>query len=394
MSENTTNAYEAQRAARIAANQAQMEKLGLLDASKQLSGTIMSSIIVVKAPARKASATRPKKMSSQPPPPAARASKRLKGEQALPELLSVDVAKAEFQEEIKDNNDAHQFQSYNKKRSALPLQLEPNVSYAPPFTLRSINTTILDLGHVHRGEWAHRYWSNRGCLYHHAYPVGFKAQKEIFNRVWEMRIEEGTSGPIFIVTDGKSSFRGDSPTAPWTKVCLAHKTGQRISGPLFFGFSDPITQNAIACCCYNEAERAAAIAGERLRLDQGPREKAAAEFETVEGIGEKVAQALALTIELGGKQHESLESLKSWCQSGGMQEGENARTLALFLLESDEMPDNTKRWAPWRSRIAPKVVETLSGREWSSLWRKREKSSNEEERVPKENSQMLNNNGA
>jgi hypothetical protein len=376
MSENT--AYEAQRAARIAANRAQMQKLGLLDASKQFSGTMMSSIIAIKAPTGKSNAPRPKKKSFQPPAPAARASKRLKGEQALPEHLSVDVAKAELQEEEEENDYAQQVQSYNKKRLAIPLQLDPNVSYAPPFTIRSINTTILDLGHVHRGEWAHRYWSNKGCLYHHAYPVGFKAQKEIFNRVWEMRIEEGISGPIFIVTDGKYSFRGDSPTAPWTKVCLAQKTGQRISGPLFFGFSDSITQNAIACCCYDEADRAAAIAGERLRSDLGPREKAAAEFETVEGIGEKVAQTLALTMKLGGRQHESLESLKSWCQSGGEQEGDNARTLALFLLESPEMPDTTKRWGPWRNRIAPKVVETLSGREWNSLWKKKKDSSGEE----------------
>ena len=41
-------------------------------------------------------------------------------------------------------------------------------------------------------------------------------------------------------------YAGSSPTQPWTAVCLAMRLGTRISGPLFFGFSDPVTQRAIA----------------------------------------------------------------------------------------------------------------------------------------------------
>lgn len=54
--------------------------------------------------------------------------------------------------------------------------------------------------------------------------------------------------PPHQVTDQKTgvSFSGESPTKPWTDVCIAHRTGQRISGPLFFGFSDLATQRAIA----------------------------------------------------------------------------------------------------------------------------------------------------
>lgn len=37
--------------------------------------------------------------------------------------------------------------------------------------------TVWELGRLHRGAWAHRYWSNPGCLYHHAYPVGYRATK-------------------------------------------------------------------------------------------------------------------------------------------------------------------------------------------------------------------------
>lgn len=54
-------------------------------------------------------------------------------------------------------------------------------------------------------------------------------------------------------------FSGASPTKPWTDVCIAHRTGQRISGPLFFGFSDPVTQRAIASNLYSPAELAAAL---------------------------------------------------------------------------------------------------------------------------------------
>jgi hypothetical protein len=68
----------------------------------------------------------------------------------------------------------------------------------------------LHLGAVHRGAFAPRYWSSRGCLYHHAYPIGYKASKVHFGRVWVMSIEAGECGPVFRVTDEKTgeSFAG------------------------------------------------------------------------------------------------------------------------------------------------------------------------------------------
>lgn len=66
-------------------------------------------------------------------------------------------------------------------------------------------------------------------------------------------------------------FRGGSPTKPWTDVCIAHRTGQRISGPLFFGFSDPLTQRAIAVNLYSEAELRAALQVPVPAWLQGPR---------------------------------------------------------------------------------------------------------------------------
>lgn len=53
-------------------------------------------------------------------------------------------------------------------------------------------------------------------------------------------------------------YEGATPTKPWTGVCLAHRTGQRISGPQYFGFSDALTQRAIAGL-YDARELAAAI---------------------------------------------------------------------------------------------------------------------------------------
>lgn len=38
-------------------------------------------------------------------------------------------------------------------------------------------TTVWDVGSLHRGAFAHRYWSSKGCLYHHAYPIGYRASK-------------------------------------------------------------------------------------------------------------------------------------------------------------------------------------------------------------------------
>jgi hypothetical protein len=71
--------------------------------------------------------------------------------------------------------------------------------------------TVWELGAVHRGAWAHRYWSSQGCLYHHAYPVGYRATKVQFGRTYEMRIEEGPTGPLFKASIG----RGEACALEW-----------------------------------------------------------------------------------------------------------------------------------------------------------------------------------
>ena len=68
-----------------------------------------------------------------------------------------------------------------------------------PVYLRSIDVTIWELGQIYRGPFSHRYWSNKACLYHHAYPVGYRATKSHFGRLYEMTIQQDTFGPVFKV---------------------------------------------------------------------------------------------------------------------------------------------------------------------------------------------------
>lgn len=163
---------------------------------------------------------------------------------------------------------------------------------------------------------------------------------------------------------GRHSFSGTSPTRPWTDVCIAFRTGQRISGPLYFGFSDIHVQRALAAM-YNPAELAYALYGTPLsglaaaaavpaalapqpppqtQTQQGDSEATAAagasdetgvqpqqpaeqqeqqqellaaeafaaELQGIRGIGAATAQVLALTTALGGARHSSLQSLRAW----------------------------------------------------------------------------------
>ncbi|KAF9292397.1 hypothetical protein BGZ68_006343 [Mortierella alpina] len=117
-----------------------------------------------------------------------------------------------------------------------------------PLTLGSIATTIWEIGTIYKGkENRAKYWSGKGSLFRHPYPIGYKAEKFHFRDRYTMHIKEGPDGPIFIVESASGQvFQGSSPTHPWTKACLAsYSKGTRISGPLFFGFSDPITQKMI-----------------------------------------------------------------------------------------------------------------------------------------------------
>jgi hypothetical protein len=112
-------------------------------------------------------------------------------------------------------------------------------------------------------------------------------------------------------------FTGTSPTHPWTAMCLAKGLGTRISGPLFYGFSDPITQKAISLQ-YTDEEAAAAAAGETVPCKEPSKaELAVRSLCTLEGMGELTAIALATTRMFEPHGHSaitSVEALTKLCQ--------------------------------------------------------------------------------
>ncbi|KFM27395.1 hypothetical protein F751_1172 [Auxenochlorella protothecoides] len=232
-----------------------------------------------------------------------------------------------------------------------------------PFTLRSIGkcVTVWDLGCIHRAAWADRYWSSPGCLYHHAYPVGYRASKTVFGREYEMSIGLGEAGPVFKIralSGPGQEFEGPTPTQPWTAVCLAHRTGQRISGPQYFGFSDALTQRAIAGL-YDARELAAALKEGTARAEElCGEERAVREFVGLPGVGRGVATSLALTEALGGRRHTCLRSLRAWARQEGTG---HAQQLEDWLRTSSELPGSTLRWPAWQLRIVPGLMRDIAG---------------------------------
>jgi hypothetical protein len=173
-----------------------------------------------------------------------------------------------------------------------------------------------------------------------------------------MRIVAGAAGPRFRVTDDGSgaSFEGESPTKPWTAVCVSKGLGTRISGPLFFGFSDAMTMRALSSL-YTPDELAAARAGGGTVASRAPtpEERAASEFCGVEGLGDATALALAHTRALtpDGARLGSLAALV------GVARADEGAALTHFLLHSEEIADATRRWPLWRIAFVPKIVAAL-----------------------------------
>lgn len=347
--------YEAQRAQRILDNRRKMEQMGLLEAAHGFAAPALapSELQLGAEVAPRLKSRKAQQAVQQGAQGPSRLSRRLRGVTALDQKAAAAEARAEAEAE-----GAARVRGAAARK---PLVLEEGVQLSAPFSLRSIGVTVWELGQVHRGTWAQRYWSSPGCLFHHAYPVGYRATKVQFGRMYEMAIEEGAAGPLFMVTDQQSGvvFTGSSPTKPWTEICIAHRTGQRISGPLFFGFSDPLTQRAIAANLYSKEELRAVLQGGMLEQALAcPVEQAAKEFLALEGVGEATACVLARTTALGGSRHSGPASLRAWASSS---EG-NSQVLFDYLTGSEEVLESTRRWPAWQQRLVPKIVLALTGR--------------------------------
>ncbi|KAF9155243.1 hypothetical protein BG015_010547 [Linnemannia schmuckeri] len=191
---------------------------------------------------------------------ATRASKRIRGEAAIESKVDLEALERSLNGRTGKNVDEGEEGRSRGEGAAPPSKLGEysrslwkGRKQTTGFTMeveipRSIATTIWELGSIYKGEKNKlKYWSGGGSLFKHPYPIGYRAEKFYFRERYMMHIKEGPEGPIFIVESASGRvFEGSSPTLPWTKVCLASSSkGTRISGPLFFGFSDPITQKMI-----------------------------------------------------------------------------------------------------------------------------------------------------
>ncbi|KAL1928644.1 hypothetical protein VTP01DRAFT_2430 [Rhizomucor pusillus] len=235
--------YELKRQAMIQENQKLLRELGLARGDDGVFALVAD--LPAPPPPKKKARHAYKRPTAEVPAGPTRMSRRLKGE--APDD-TVDL------ESILDQNDKMRQVALEKVHSAAPKDAIEK-RYAPdsisvPLSLASIGTTIWELGELYTGPGRSKYWSGRGCRYKHPYPVGYKATKSHFGNQYTMEILKGEEGqgPVFKVTvnSSKTCFTGATPTAPWTEACKKSKSqGTRVSGPLFYGFSDLITMQLI-----------------------------------------------------------------------------------------------------------------------------------------------------
>eukprot|EP01114_Cavostelium_apophysatum_P018149 TRINITY_DN5553_c0_g1_i1.p2 TRINITY_DN5553_c0_g1~~TRINITY_DN5553_c0_g1_i1.p2 ORF type:complete len:364 (+),score=71.64 TRINITY_DN5553_c0_g1_i1:28-1092(+) len=185
-----------------------------------------------------------------------RASKRIRGEGALTEADIREEVKKHKQMKAAARQAAQEESTYSDKlwKGRVNLgRFRANIGNIPPknislpLTLGSIQTTIESLGTIKRGPDEDLYWSKQKK---HRYPIGWKSSKLYNGKMYHMEIKEGPpgKGPLFEVKEGENgpTYFGPTPTKPWTDICIkSRSSGTRVSGPLFFGFSDPITLQLI-----------------------------------------------------------------------------------------------------------------------------------------------------
>ncbi|KAI8967223.1 hypothetical protein BDF20DRAFT_917700 [Mycotypha africana] len=237
MSETMSN-YELKRKLNMENNEKLLKELGLTG-SILSKGSIAADIPnlkeipndgTIRKKKRRAPVT-PKRAAIQQAP--SRLSRRLRGE--TPETFT-DI------EDILDDNDrVRQLDIMQKDalqsttQTTMVLDTLPADIYTP-FTLRSIGTTVWELGKLCTGKGRSKAWSSRGCKFKHPYPIGYRATKSHFDNDYTMGIlppEKEGEGPIFQVQHKSKIWRGATPTAPWTEACIQSKSSStRVSGPL------------------------------------------------------------------------------------------------------------------------------------------------------------------
>ena len=188
----------------------------------------------------------------------------------------------------------------------------PNSTVVAPFTLASTRVTVVSPRRHTPRPFPAQLLVVQGVSHHHPFPVGYRARKVHFGREWEMRIDWRVRPVLSVLNLATGEcFTGETPTKPWTRVCVSLRLGTRISGPQFFGSSDPVTMRALAALCspgrapqvpdQGRGRRdpwgpgtwrwaAGAESGVPTRVSM-PLELAVKEFATLDGVGDKTAIA-------------------------------------------------------------------------------------------------------
>ncbi|KAI8347656.1 hypothetical protein BD560DRAFT_410943 [Blakeslea trispora] len=230
--------YELKRKLNIQENENLLKELGLNGLKEGIAADI-PNIQIEKKKRRVISYNKKSSVNVKAP---ARLSRRLRGE--------VPIEHFELDDILDDNDRVKQLEiAENKKEQEISIINSLPDTISVPFTLRSIGTTVWSLGELIQGKGRSKAWSSRGCKYKHPYPIGYRATKSHFGNDYTMGIlspEKEGEGPVFTVQHKSTIWKGPTPTAPWTEACIRSRSSQtRVSGPLFFGFSDPFTMKAI-----------------------------------------------------------------------------------------------------------------------------------------------------
>jgi len=255
---NAKNAYEIERDLKVSMNLARLKALGI-DVAREKMDLENAKKKTKKKKHNNASKKRTEFSSSEP-----RVTRR---QRMMSNETSVERAQREAAEKVQReelNGDDGKRKRASKTTYMKTRGMEfPNVreefpnslGMFGPFAMKTQKTngpvTVVEVGEVVSGgtrRFASEFWSRSGCLYHHPYLIGYKAEKVFQGRVYLMEIVDGEDRPMFRVTDKEApakTFVGETPTAPWYDFLISKRLGTRISGPQFFGFSERTTMAAI-----------------------------------------------------------------------------------------------------------------------------------------------------
>ena len=251
------NAYEIERDMKVSMNLARLKALGIDVAREKL------DLENAKKKTKKYNnASRKRTECSSPSEPRVTRRQRMMQNETSEERAQREAAEKVQRDELFDGDGKRKRASKTTHTKSRGMEF-PNVreefpnslGMFGPFAMKTPKTngpvTVVEVGEVVSGgrrRFASEFWSRSGCLYHHPYLIGYKAEKVFQGRVYLMEIVDGDDRPMFRVTDKEApgkTFVGETPTAPWYDLLISKRLGTRISGPQFFGFSERTTMAAI-----------------------------------------------------------------------------------------------------------------------------------------------------